>query len=237
MDLSQGFPGTAPHESVLTALSEAAKQGPVAKYGAILGSPALREAVAEEMRVLYRMKRPVNGLASGPGVTAPDVAITAGGNMAFLVTLMALCPPNASSVLLPMPNYFSHAMTLSLQSVMPIHLACDPEDNFYPSLPAARAYLESAGNDAGNKVKPRMILLINPSNPTGSIMGPELLKEWYELAREYKVALVVDETYRDFVEGETEDLRGVPHKLFEEADWRSTFISLGSFSSEFTKNR
>lgn len=223
MDLSQGVPGTAPHPSILDALSETAKLGNVAKYGPILGAPDLREAVAEELRVLYRLK-------SGKEVTGSDVAITAGGNMAFLVILMALCPPNTSSVLIPMPAYFSHAMSLSLQSIKPIHLACDPDNNFYPSLSAAREYLEFS-KSSNDPIKPRMILLINPSNPTGSIMSFEMIREWYTLAKEHKVALVMDETYRDFAVGEDDNIRGVPHRLFEEEDWRSTFISLGSFSS------
>ena len=230
VDLSQGVPGSAPAQSILDALSEAGKQGDVAKYGAIMGNVDLREAVAEEMRELYRL----NG-ATTEGLNWEDVGITAGGNMAFLVILMALCPPNTSSVLIPMPAYFSHAMSLSLQSVTPVHLACDPNDNFYPSLSAAREYLESSAKGEGGSERkiPRMILLINPSNPTGSIMSHELLREWYLLAKEFKIALVVDETYRDFVVGESDDMRGVPHRLFEEEDWRSTFISLGSFSSEF----
>lgn len=189
-----------------------------------MGHPGLREAVAEEMRVLYRLSD------KSKGVTGADVAITAGGNMAFLVTLMALCPPHTSSILLPMPAYFSHTMCLSLQSVQPIHLACEPSNNFYPSISAAREYLSSPDRKS-ETVKPRMILLINPSNPTGSIMPTEMLKEWYTLAKENGLALVVDETYRDFVVGETEAIRGVPHRLFEEEDWRSTLISLGSFSS------
>lgn len=236
VDLSQGFPGTAPHQSVLDALSEAAKQSDVAKYGPIIGHPGLREAIAEEMRVLYRLPTtpttpaPYTDQSAARGVMGLDVAITVGGNMAFLAILMALCPPHTSSVLLPIPAYFSHTMSISLQSVKPVHLACDPANDFQPSLSATREYLLSPDR-ASDPVKPRMILLINPSNPTGSIMPTETLREWYNLAKECKIALVVDETYRDFVVGENDGVRGVPHRLFEEKAWRSTFISLGSFSS------
>lgn len=78
-----------------------------------------------------------------------------------------------------------------------------------------------------------MIVLITPNNPTGAVYSPAKLEEWYDLAKEYKVALVIDETYRDFVEGEGEGgERGWPHRLFERSDWRDNLISLGSFSSE-----
>lgn len=77
-----------------------------------------------------------------------------------------------------------------------------------------------------------MIVLVSPSNPTGTVYTNEEIKQWYDLAREYKVALVLDETYRDFVEGESRE-RGLPHRLFEEPDWRSTLVSLGSFSKGY----
>jgi aspartate/methionine/tyrosine aminotransferase len=143
--------------------------------------------------------------------------------MAFLVILMALCPPNTSSVLLPLPTYFNNAMSLSLQSVKPIYIPCDPDNSFSASLPAAKTYLAKAKEEDG-EVKVRMIVLVTPSNPTGAVYTPEELMEWYNLAKEYGVALVLDETYRDFVEG-------IPHGLFGLEDWRSTLISIGSFSS------
>lgn len=155
--------------------------------------------------------------------------------MAFLTVLMALCPPNQSSVLLPLPAYFNHGMSLSLQSVQAIYIPTDPEDRFMPSLKTARTYLASA-KESGSEVKPRMIMLVSPSNPTGTVFSNEELKRWSELAREYEVALVLDETYREFVEADEgdndgEERMGRPHRLFEEDDWRSTVISLGSFSS------
>lgn len=148
--------------------------------------------------------------------------------MAFLVVLMALCPPNTSSVIVPAPAYFNYAMSMSLQSVKPVYIPCDPDQAFQPSLPSARKYLENVRGD----VKPRMILLTSPSNPTGNVFTHEQLKEWFDLAREFKIALVLDETYREFVEGEDGEM-GVPHSLFAEKDWRNTLISIGSFSSEF----
>jgi aspartate/methionine/tyrosine aminotransferase len=257
LDLTQGVPKQPPHESFLKALSEISASAEGAKYGAILGEPSLREALAAEIRLLYQLNggptpsdnvsgaRAGDGDAisnehmelgtqeggEGGGVTAEDLAITTGCNMAFLVVLMALCPPHTSSVMLPLPNYFNHAMSLSLQSVKPVYIPCDPDNSFTPSISSARKYLQAQATAPGDhSVKVRMIVLCTPSNPTGRGYSHEELKEWYHLAREYKVALVLDETYRDFVEG-SDGKRGVPHGLFREKDWRSTVVSLGSFSS------
>jgi len=151
--------------------------------------------------------------------------------MAFLAVVKALCSPNTSSALLPLPVYFNLGMSLSLQSVKPVYIPCDPDNRFAPSLSAARTYLENVKGD----IKPKMIVLVSPSNPTGTIFTHDELKGWYDLAREFKIALVLDETYKEFVESEDgSEKMGAPHELFQEEDWRSTLISLGSFSSAFS---
>lgn len=119
-------------------------------------------------------------------------------------------------------------MSLSLQSVEPAYLPCDPLHDFAPSLDAARAILAAGPQSRpGNhkKVHPRAIVLVTPNNPTGSTYSPEQLAEWLALARQYNVPLVLDETYRDFA-GE-----GAPHDLFKDPKWRESLITLGSFSS------
>lgn len=80
LDLSQGVPGEPPHPSVLEALSRVAGDPEAAKYGAILGEPSMRSGLAAELRNLY-------GLGASD-LTAEDVGITTGCNMAFLVLLM-----------------------------------------------------------------------------------------------------------------------------------------------------
>lgn len=105
IDLSQGVPGSAPPEAVLEAFANASRDPETAKYGPILGEPELRQALAVEMSDLYRLTE--------ESIKSEDVAITTGCNMAFLALIMALCPPNESSVLLPAPNYFNYNMTVS----------------------------------------------------------------------------------------------------------------------------
>ena len=182
----------------------------------------MREAYATETNVLYRLP--------DQAITAREVGLTTGCNMAFLTVVMAICPPQTSSILVPLPAYFNYSMTLSLQSVKPVYLPSDPSNGFVPDLAAARSYLES--DAARGQVRPRFILLTSPSNPTGTICPDAHLKRWYDLAREFSIALVIDETYREFVEPEDGGSGlGVPHRLFREPDWRDTVISLSSFSS------
>ena len=254
VDLSQGVPGTAPHQSVLEAISKLALDPSVAKYGPILGEPSLREALSVELNHLYdcSSRVEVNGDAqpgrlgdpAGSGISPADVSISTGCNMAMMALIMSLCPPG-SGVMLPCPAYFNYAMAMSLQGVKPIWVPSDQDVAFEPSIDYARLYLESdrlartrptddaAGSEVG--LGPRMIMLTTPSNPTGTTMPHETLRKWYDLAKEYGIALVLDETYRDFVVQDPEEAdeaeRGIPHTLFDLPDWRDTLVSLGSFSS------
>lgn len=65
---------------MLEALSRVAGDPETAKYGANLGEPAMRAALAAELREQY-------GLDEGD-LTPDDVGITTGCNMAYLVLLM-----------------------------------------------------------------------------------------------------------------------------------------------------
>lgn len=201
----------------MSALGHAASDPSSAGYGPILGEDSLRQALADEFNQLYRCSDPLN---------MDQIGVTTGCNMAFLVLAMVLCPPG-SKALMPLPAYFSQTMSLSLQSVEPVYIPCLPSKAFKPSLPAARRYL---ADDKERTI--RMIVLVTPSNPTGAIYSPTELREWYDLAREFQVPLVLDETYRDFVYGGAGEERIAPHDLFELQDWQDTLISLGSMSSE-----
>ncbi len=74
----------------------------------------------------------------------------------------------------------------------------------------------------------RAIALVTPNNPTGAIYSPAALDACFEVAKDHNVALVVDETYRDFITA-----AGPPHGLFARPDWRATLVHLYSFSKVY----
>jgi len=74
----------------------------------------------------------------------------------------------------------------------------------------------------------RAIVLVTPNNPTGAVYPAEVIAQFYDLARHRGLALVLDETYRDFL---PED--GPPHGLFGEPDWRDHLVQLYSFSKVY----
>ena len=208
VDLAQAVPGSPPPQALLDRLAASAAEPQTATYGAILGDTALRDALARDIGALY-----------GAAVGADHIAITAGCNQAFFVTMLALARPG-DAVILPVPWYFNHKMTLDMLGIAATPLPCRAEDGFVPSVEAARALIGP---------RTRAIVLVTPNNPTGSTYPAQVLRDFADLARAAGIALVVDETYRDFLPEGMER----PHGLFADPDWADTTIQLYSFSKSY----
>jgi aspartate/methionine/tyrosine aminotransferase len=208
LDLAQAVPSYPPAEALRAHLAELVMQPQSSSYTEILGLPALRERLAARVSEDYRA-------SVAPG----EVAITAGCNQAFCLAMNALAGPG-DEVLLPLPYYFNYQMWLEMQGVRAIHLPFKEGRGALPD-PADAARLVSP--------RSRAIVLVTPNNPTGAIYPPALLADFYELARAKKLALVVDETYRDFRADPAP-----PHALFAREDWREVLVQLYSFSKIYS---
>ncbi|KAF8956476.1 pyridoxal phosphate-dependent transferase [Flammula alnicola] len=212
LDMSQGVPGIPPPEAVQSALGVAASSPSSFGYCRWDGETSLRKALVGEMKVVYGEESDLN---------VDDVALTSGCNLAFVAVAMSVADPG-DEVILPVPWYFNHQMALNLLGMKAIPLKTRAEDGFTPSVERCRDLISS---------KTKAIVLVTPNNPTGATYSPALIASFAGLAREKNVALIIDETYRDFiVTGEP------PHGLFSSAaqhPWRSIFIHLFSFSKSY----
>jgi len=208
IDLCQAVPGYPPAESLTSHLAARIAEPAMARYTDILGLPALRQALADEAGAFY-----------GAAIAPEQVAITAGCNQAYCLALMALAGPG-DEVILPLPYYFNHQMWLDMLGIRARHLAFRPDRGGVPEPGEAAALIGP---------RTRAIVLVTPNNPTGAIYPASVIEDFYRLARERGVALVLDETYRDFLPAP-----GAPHRLFEEPGWPETLVHLYSFSKVFS---
>ena len=208
IDMSQAVPGYPPHENILNHLSQAAGTLAAARYGDIYGDETLRQALAADMSSRY-----------AADVKVDEIAITSGCNQAFVLIAMTLAKAG-DNIILPAPWYFNHQMTLDMLGVEPRALLCKAEKNFIPSVDDARALIDS---------KTRAIVLVTPNNPTGAIYPREVIKAFAKLAQEKNIWLVIDETYRDFLNA----TYGAPHELFSAPAWQGNVLSLYSFSKTY----
>ncbi|KAL1660741.1 pyridoxal phosphate-dependent transferase [Schizophyllum commune] len=209
LNMSQGVPGIPPPPEVQKALAAAAANPESFGYTLPEGDPPMRAALAAEMKHVYGPKC---------DVTADDIALTAGCNLAFVASIMALTDAG-DEVILPVPWYFNHQMTLSMLGLETVGLKTYPEDGFQPSVERCEKLITA---------KTKAIALVTPNNPTGAVYSPSLLAKFARLASESGVALILDETYRDFITS------GEPsHTLFDSPDWRRTVIHCYSFSKAY----
>ena len=206
INLSQAAPVDPPPEGLVRAMTEAMINDPTSHlYGPVLGMDALRAELAQQWSAGY-----------GGAITPGQVAITAGCNQAFTAVMSTLAGAG-DEVILPLPFYFNHKMWLDMEGVRAVYLPTG--DDLLPDPDRAAALITP---------RTRAIVLISPNNPAGVEYPAALLRAFYDLAQRHNIALVVDETYRDFHSG-----AGAPHDLFADPDWERTLIHLYSFSKAY----
>ncbi len=206
INVSQAAPVAPPPEPLRAAIAEAALEDPAAHlYGPVLGLPELRAEVAAQWSAAY-----------GGAVAPENVAITAGCNQAFAAAIATLAAPG-DAVMLVAPWYFNHKMWLDMSGIHTIALPARAE--MLPDVAEARRLLSP---------RTRAIVLVSPNNPAGVEYPADLVHAFASLAREAGIALILDETYRDF-----DSRPGPPHDLFADPDWAGTLIQLYSFSKAY----
>ena len=206
LNLSQAAPVDPPHPAMRQAMAQAMLDDPALHlYSPVLGNMPLRERLAARASAIYR-----------GAIRAEQIALTSGCNQAFCAAVATLAGPG-DAVILPTPWYFNHAMWLSMTGVQAIPLPT--RTNLLPDLDRAAALITA---------RTRAIALVSPNNPAGVEYPPALLAGFVALAQRHGIALILDETYRDF---HTRD--GAPHDLFQNPDWDETLIHLYSFSKAF----
>ena len=121
-------------------------------------------------------------------LTAPDqVLITSGASEAADLLLTALLNEN-DEVLLPAPGYPIYPAILSKLGATARYYHLDPANAWQPSLDE----IASLVND-----RTRALVLINPNNPTGSIISDEITGQLLELAQRRNLIVIADEVYRE----------------------------------------
>lgn len=208
IDLCQAVPDYPP-AAQLTDYLEAMVADPLtARYTPDEGLSPVREALAGRYRRIYNAY-----------LNAENICLTVGASQAFWLAMMALCQAG-DEVIVQTPYYFDHDMGLSMLGIKRVYAPFDPADGGLPSVEAISRLITP---------KTRAILLVTPSNPTGTVTPPELIERLYALAAGNRIALVLDETYADFILSDS-----APHGLLSRHDWGDNFIQIMSFGKTYS---
>jgi alanine-synthesizing transaminase len=144
-------------------------------YTASAGIVEAREAVAADFA-----QRGVN--------VHPDrVLITSGTSEGLELALTAIVD-EGEAVLVPSPTYPLYTAVLAKIGAEPQYYRCDHTQGWLPDL----AHLRSRITE-----KTRVLVVIDPNNPTGAIYPDDVRRELIAIAEEHGLVILADEVYGD----------------------------------------
>jgi aspartate/methionine/tyrosine aminotransferase len=207
IDLCQAVPDYAPAQELTAHLATLLTDPLTSKYSPDEGLPEVREALCAYYGRKY-----------GATLSPANLCLTIGASQAFWLAIITLCRAG-DEVVVQAPYYFDHAMALDMLGIRGVYAPFDEASAGLPSVATIEALITS---------KTRAVLLVTPSNPTGAITPPGMLDELYDLGRHHKIALILDETYNEFIPGGAR-----PHDLFSRPGWGEHLVQIASFGKTY----
>ena len=202
--LEVGEPSFNTPAHIIDAAFEAAGRGET-KYTSNYGTPKLRQAIAGKYTATW-----------GRTITSDEVLASTGGVNAIAATTFAICEPG-DEILVPDPGWPNYISIAGLAHAKPVRYPCRIEDGFLPDLDAIRKLITP---------RTKILIICNPSNPTGVVFPAETVKALVDLAAEHDLYLIADEIYEALVfDGE--------HTPASQFDADGRVITISGFSKTF----
>ncbi len=177
IDLSVGEPDFPTPEHICQAGKAAISAGKT-KYTPAAGTPALREAIAND----YTRR-------SGLAVTPAQVIVSNGAKHSLHNVFTSVLNPG-DEVIVPTPYWVSYAELIKLTGAIPVLVETSIEEDFKLQPNALKSAITP---------RTRMLLLCSPSNPTGVVYSREELVGIADIAIEADLSVVSDEIYDQLV--------------------------------------
>jgi alanine-synthesizing transaminase len=169
-----------------------------------IGIPAAREAVAADYTA--------RGMAASPD----RVLITTGTSEGIDLALNALVD-EGDEVLVPMPTYPLYTAVLATINAQPRYYRTDPDNEWLPDFDHLRTLVTP---------RTRVIIVIDPNNPTGAVYPPSVRRALIEFADRHGLTILADEVYAELgFEG--------PVPLLASLEPDAPIISLSSLSKAY----
>lgn len=177
VNLSQGFPDFEPPREILDRLAQVAHED-FHQYSVTWGAQNFREALAEKQSRYM-------GFGIDPDT---EIVTTCGSTEAMMAAMMTVTDPGDRVVIFS-PFYENYSADTILCGAEPIYVPLVPPDfRFDPDV------LEAAF-----RLRPKALVLCNPSNPCGKVFTREELLTIASLAEKYDVYVITDEVYEHIV--------------------------------------
>lgn len=177
-------------------------------YGPDRGAPELRQLIAEKLQnqgdATYRWE--------------DEILVTAGGQAALHIAIMAMANPEDEIIIL-LPHYPPYIVNAQLAGAKAVYVQLRSEEEFVPDPAAIEAVITE---------KTKIIIVLTPNNPTGSVYPEETLQGILDLAKQHNIVLISDEVYETLV------FDGAEHKsLVSLPDAKDHVVQVNSFSKTY----
>jgi N-succinyldiaminopimelate aminotransferase len=181
-NLGQGQPETGPLPGAPARVGAIPIDVDDQEYAPVPGIWELREAIADLYNRLYRRGMPSQ-------YSAENVSVSGGGRAALTRAAASLGHVNLGHFL---PDYTAYEELLDIfKAFTAIPILLEGERGYAFSVDDLRREVHGRGLAA--------LLLSNPCNPTGKLVGGDELAAWVELARGVDCALLIDEFYSHYI--------------------------------------
>ena len=168
---------------IVDAAIKACSEPAMHRYTPAAGLPALREAIATK-----------TARDSGFDCEASQVLVTNGGKQALYNAFATLLDPG-DEVILQAPYWTTYPESIQLAGGIPVVVMTDETSGYLASV----EQLEAARTE-----RTKVLVFVSPSNPTGAVYPPALVKAIGEWAVEHGIWVVTDEIYEHLIYGDAE---------------------------------
>ena len=171
--LGRGDPDLDTPDHIVRAGQDALAAG-ATHYTHPLGLPELRKAIAD------------NIVSHGGAQYAPeDIVVTPGGQQAMFIIALGLLDPG-DELLIPCPGYNPYLQAAELTEATLVNIRTSAETHFTVTADQVREHITP---------RSKVLILINPGNPTGTVIPPAEVARICEVAVEHDLIVVSDEIY------------------------------------------
>jgi aspartate/methionine/tyrosine aminotransferase len=179
--------------SISENILEHMKAGGTGAYTESKGERFIRESVVE-----FINKRDKFEISGGISADPEKIFLTSGASEGVKYLIDLLVAQDNDGIMIPIPQYPLYSASIKKAGGVQVNYYPDEERGwaFEPEL------LETSLNKARNNgINVKGIVVINPGNPTGAVLGEESIRAVIQFAREHHLVIIADEVYQENVYG------------------------------------
>ena len=171
--LGRGDPDLCTPAHIIKAGQDALANG-ATHYTHPMGIEPLRQAIADNIRHY-----------GGADYGVDEVMITPGGQQGMFIIALSLLDPG-DEIIVPCPGYNPYQQAAEMSDAVVCKVPMTMETNFTLTAQMVEAHITA---------KSKILVLINPNNPTGTVTPPNEVRKITELAKKHDLIVISDEIY------------------------------------------